>query len=190
MPSENKVKYGIKNVYYAVLTESNGTVTYGTPVRFPGARSISLQAQGDEVKWPADDTVYYQTYSNNGYSGTLNVARVIDSFAKDVLNEQLDDNDVLCEYSSLLGKQFALLFEFEGDYTGTRHVLYNCSVSRPDITGETIGGDNPIEPQEDVLNITCSPKIDDGLVKSKCTKDQGQTYTGWFSAVYLPTNVL
>lgn len=180
---ENKVKYGIKNVYYALLTETNGAVTYGTPVRFPGARSISLQAQGDEVKWPADDVTYFQTYANNGYSGTLTMARIIDSFREDVLAEVTDDSGVTSEYSNVIGKQFALMFEFEGDKNHTRHVLYNCTCSRPDIAGETIGGDETIEPEEEVLNITASPRIDNSAVKASCAEGSA-AYASWFSAVY------
>jgi phi13 family phage major tail protein len=184
MPTaENKVRYGIKNVYYALLTENNGAVTYGTPVRFPGARSMSLTASGDEVKWPADDTVYFQSFTNGGYSGTLVMARIIDSFREDVLSEQEDTNGVLSEYSDQLTKPFALLFEFEGDASHTRHVLYNCKVSRPDINAQTIGGDDPIEPQEETLNLTVLPRVDNALVQARCTEGAA-AYDNWFTAVY------
>ena len=44
----NKIKYNIKNVHVAVLTEieSNGEISYsyGTPHAIPGAVSLSLDA--------------------------------------------------------------------------------------------------------------------------------------------------
>lgn len=39
---KNKIKYNLKNVHYAVLTEDeSGSVSWGTPYRFP-VRSASL----------------------------------------------------------------------------------------------------------------------------------------------------
>ena len=46
----NKVKYGLKNVHAAILTETTTdgvtSYSYGTPKPVPGAVSISLEAQG------------------------------------------------------------------------------------------------------------------------------------------------
>ena len=79
----NKIKYGIKNVYYAICTLApNGSATYATPKALPGAVSISLDQQGDTNKFYADNIVYYTSVANNGYEGDLEVAMLTDDFLK------------------------------------------------------------------------------------------------------------
>lgn len=69
-----KIKYGLRNVYYAKATDDGtGNLTYATPVRIAGAVNMSLDAQGDTTPFYADDIVYFSSTANNGYSGTLEV---------------------------------------------------------------------------------------------------------------------
>lgn len=186
MPSNNnKVQYGIKNVYYAVATAgTGGALTYGTPVAIPGARSISLSASGENTKWYADDNVYFATDSNNGYEGDLTVALIPDSFRTDVLGEVLDAKGFYVEKSGAAAKEFALLFEFSGDQHATRHCMYRCTASRPDVAGNTV--EDTIEPQEQTITITAMPRITDLLVKTSCPAD-ADPYDDWFTAVQEPT---
>ena len=115
--ADNKVKFGLKNVHYAVLTVGeDGAATYDTPVPIPGAVNLSLDAAGDTSTFYADNMAYFVTAANDGYSGTLEMAVIPDSFRKDVLGEVEDETDkVLVENSSVEGKNFAFLFEFAGD---------------------------------------------------------------------------
>ena len=182
----NKIKYGLKKVYVAVQTETAGAYTYGTPTALPGAVSLSLDAQGEDTPFYADDCVYYRSNNNNGYSGTLELAYITDWFRINILGEDKDAKDVLFEKADGADKiYFAMMFEFDGDQHQVRHVMYNCSVSRPAVASST--KENSITPITETLNITCDPRLD-GLVKGKTTADTDSTvYNGWYSNVYTPT---
>ena len=124
MPNpENKVKFGLSNVYYAVQTVgSDGKITFGEPKRYPGAVSLSLDAQGDQSKFYAENVAYFVSTANDGYSGTLETALMPDSFAIDVLHETLDSTaKVLVENATVESAAFALLFQFDGDKHGTAY---------------------------------------------------------------------
>jgi len=177
----NKIKYGLRSVYYAVATEgSGGALTYATPVAIPGAVNLSLSAEGDTTPFYADDVVYFQTTANNGYSGTLEMALIPEGFKTDVLGETLS-NGVYVEKSNVTPKEFALLFEFQGDEKATRHAIFRCSCTRPDVASAT--KEASIEPQTETLNITAMPRINDYAVKASCPQTTASTYTNWFSAV-------
>ncbi|WP_071705056.1 major tail protein [Murdochiella vaginalis] len=192
MPEQNKVKYNIKNVYAAKLTETiaedgASTFAYATPKRIPGAVSLSLDAEGESSPFYADGIVYFRTVTNNGYSGDLEIALIPEWFRTEILQETLDAKGVLVENSNAAESvKFALLFEFDGDIKAIRHVLYNCTASRPSIASET--KEDTIEPGTETLSLTADPRSD-GLVKAK-TGDgtDATTYDGWYTAVYVPTN--
>ena len=186
----NKVKYNLKNVHAAKLTEtvSSGvtTYTYETPQAIPGAVSISLDAEGDSSPFYADGIVYFRSVANNGYSGDLEIALIPEWFRTDILQETLDSNGVLVERSDVTEQvKFALLFEFDGDINCIRHVLYNCTASRPSIESDT--KEDTIEPGTETLTLTADPRSD-GLVKCR-TGDTtaAATYSAWYSTVYTPS---
>ena len=182
----NKVKYNLKNVHAAKLTVGeDGTFTYGTPKAIPGAVSISLDAEGDSSPFYADGIVYFRSTANNGYSGDLEIALIPEWFRTEILKEVLDTNGVLVEHSDIMETaKFALLFEFDGDIRAIRHVLYNCSASRPSIESET--KEDSIEPGTEKLSLTADPRSD-GLVKSRTGDNtETETYQNWYKTVYTP----
>lgn len=186
----NKVKYNIKNVHAAKLTETvnNGvsTYSYATPKAIPGAVSISLDAEGETSPFYADGIVYFRSVTNNGYSGDLEIALIPEWFRTEILQEDLDAKGVLIENTNKLDTvKFALLFEFDGDKNAIRHVMYNCTASRPSIESET--KEDTIEPGTETLSITADPRSD-GLVKARTGDTTDETaYANWYKTVYIPT---
>ena len=182
----NKVKYNLKNVHAAKLTKGDdGNFTYDTPQAIPGAVSISLEAEGDSSPFYADGIVYFRSTANNGYSGDLEIALIPEWFRTEILQEVKDNNGVLVEHSDVTESvYFALLFEFDGDIKAIRHVLYNCTASRPAIESET--KEETIEPGTETLSLTADPR-EDGLVKSRTGDDTTDSvYRNWYQAVYVP----
>ena len=189
MPNTNKVKFGIKNVHYAVATiADDGSATYGTPVAMPGAVSLSLEPQGENTPFYADNIVYYMATANNGYSGDLELAQIPDSFKKDVLGFKEAGNGILYEDANAEAVHFALMFEFSGDKHARRHVMYNCTATRPTV-GSTTNTDTK-EPQTESTTITATsiyvPAIDTDVTKASCNAGDS-TYATWNEAVVQPT---
>ena len=189
--ADNKVKYGLKNVHYAVATiAADGSATYGTPKPWPGGVSLSLDAQGGTTKFRADNINYWVGQSNNGYEGDLETALIPESFRVDVLGETVDGNGVMLEDVDAKTVAFALLFQFEGDAKATRHVLYNCTATRPSVSGATT--DEEIEPQTETITITTGSVYfanyngGKNLAHGRCL--EGSTgYANFFSSVYVPS---
>ena len=181
----NKVKYNLKNTHYAVITTGeDGTVKFGTPVPMPGSVSLSLDANGEPENFYADGGVYYVINNNTGYEGDLELALIPESFRTDILKEELDEKGVLIENSEVELGTFALLFEFDGDQKHIRHVMYNCSASRPGIEGKT--NEDKKEVQTEKLTINAVP-LANGMVKAKTgNTTDATTYADWYKAVYMP----
>lgn len=186
-----KIKYGLSNVHYSVGTiAADGSATYATPVAFPGAVSLTLDAEGDRTPFYADNVEYWVGNANNGYSGSLEVALAVDDFKKDILGYTLDTNNVLYEDQNAPEVHFALIFQFEHDTKATRHVMYNCTASRPGSSGST--KNENVEPTTESIDLSASSiyvaALDKYLVKAETTETTSDAdYAGFLTAVYIPS---
>ena len=196
----NKVKYGLKNVHYALVTETVVTTgadagktvsSYGELKALAGAVSLSLSSSASKTVFRADDSDYYVSYGQGGYEGDLEVARVNEDFLKDVLSLVEDNDNILVESSAAFKtvNYFALVFEFDGDQRATKHCLYKCSASRPDIASQTTGENGSTDPQTETLTITAIPRVDEDKYIHLQTQETTSTAVieAWYSSVPVPT---
>ena len=183
----NKVRYGLKKAYYAVVTMSaDNEPSFGTPTKLPGAVSLTLDSNAEQEIFYADDIQYFIASANNGYDGTLEIALIPESFEKDCLGAQTDTDGLLVETASDSGSYFALLFEFTGDEKAIRHCLYYCKASRSSIEADTKGETTEVHTEE--LTFKASPLPDSEIIKAKtCNSTDEDRYDAWYTSVALPT---
>lgn len=185
-----RIRYGIKNAHYAGATDNgSGALTYDTPTAIPGAKSVSLDAQGDAVDEYADNINWWHGDTNNGYTGSIEFEDTdqADAFLEDVLGWEKDPvTGVVIEKASDVAKEFALGWQFELNGTadtGKRIWMYRVKASRPSIAGQTKEGN--ITVATNTVNITCLPRLSDDAVKRSCTSSDS-VYANWFTDVENP----
>src|SRR5574344_302631 len=150
-----KVKFGFKNAYYAKLINTAGVISYATPKKLNGAVSMTLSPVGEDVEFYADDSLYFSDITNNGYDGTLELALISEDFAKEILGEVADSNDVLAENAVGVSNPFALLCEFTTDDGNKKFVFYHCTASRPELSGTTKSASKEVKTE--TLNLKIRP---------------------------------
>lgn len=182
--NENKVEFGLKNVHYAIGTPNgNGDYTYGTPKAWPGAVNLNMDPSGEQEVFRADDVDYFVVNGAGGYEGTLEMARVIDQVRQDLLGDELIDG-VLVEFDNKEAVVFALLWEFDGDQRARRHVMYGCTMTRPNLSGATTGENNQKTPQTQTVNIKSTAGPDHKAKASTNASTPAATYDGWYQSVF------
>lgn len=180
-----KVRFGLKNVHYAVLTEGT-TPSWGTPVAIPGAVALDLAQEGSRDNFYADNVTYYVTFSDNGYTGSLEVAKIPEAMLSDIWGMTANTSGVIIENSTTEPKPFALLFQTDTDDGETKVCLYRCFADRPNIGSSTI--EDTKTPQTQTINISAVPVINgplDGIVSAMTGETVATAVaSAWFSAVY------
>lgn len=180
MADKNKVRFGLKNVHVCSITEDAGAITYGKPTAWKGAKSLTLDPEGDTNTYYADNTAYFATNTNNGYSGSLEMSEIPEEIEKMIFNVVTTEEGNLAEDANLLPNNVALMFQFEGDVNATKYIFYKVVFSRPNVEGET--KEESTDPKTTSMDITAIPveKDDHQWVRSKCRKDD-TNYENFFS---------
>jgi phi13 family phage major tail protein len=156
-------------------------------VKVPGAVSITLDADGEISPFYADGIKYYIATSNQGYTGSLEMARIPDRMLIDIWGMEKDNNGVLIENVEKQFKDFALMFEIDGDAKSQRFCLFKVSATRPQIASQT--NTETKEPQTQTMDISATPLLSNNNVLAKTTADTSdEQFNNWFQQVYTPAN--
>ena len=184
----NKVKFGLEQVHIAFKSADG----YETPQAIPGAVNLTMNPEGGETAFYADNRKYYSRFTNNGYSGTLEMALVPDDVLAEMLGWEVDDMGMLVEVADGQPKEFALLGLVLGDERDRRFVYYNCIASRPADNAATTT--DSATPTTETLNVTVLPMDHDGkkIVKSVIERDEtnAAVFDAWYEDVALPGAVV
>lgn len=181
--AENKVKFGLDDVWIAKELETADT--YGTPFRLPGAVSLTLDPNGDENSFYADNMIYYQTYANQGYTGDLEIAAITEQFDKEIFGiEEEEDTFIHVEKRDAVISRFAMSFRIQGDKYARRYWMYGCTCSRASTEAGTTNESK--EPQTDTLSLTVAG-LDNGVVRIRTTeKTPTEVIATWNEKVRFP----
>lgn len=189
--AENKVRFGLKNVYYSVLTEGS-TNSFATPVVVPGAVSMTLDSNVSNGTFYADNISYYKTFANNGYTGTLELARIPDSMLQDIFGMTVGSDKILYEASGVDPKPFAMMFQIEGDQQEELNVLYRVvPTSKPSAGSQTV--EETVEPVTQSFDFEALPLVtgvaaQQGLIKGRTRTDTTTAIrSAWFTQVQIKT---
>ena len=186
-----RVNFGLSNVHYCTksVNAQTGAVTFSTPVAWPGAVSLSLDPEGDTNTFYADNIPYAVFETNNGFSGTLEVADIPDAVATALLGWRTDTDGNLVETTESKLAEFCLLFEVSSNDKAMGYTYYNCILSRPNQSAST--STESSDPDTNTLDIAATP-IDNGSginvvrTRTKFASDSART-TFFTTAPELPT---
>lgn len=155
MPN-NKVTYGLKNVYYSKATEgTDGKWTFTTPVTLPGAQEFTNDIVGGSTNVNADDQIILSLSQLAGRTLTLKLTELTDEFKVDILGYKKLTNGNIVEITNAQPVTFALGFEIQGDLKARRIWFYLCSVTPINESSKTKA--DSIEVNAITLNITSKP---------------------------------
>lgn len=182
---KNKVLFGLSNVYVAKQT---GDGEFDTPIHIPGAVNMTVDPEGDQEVFYADNMNYYTANSNAGYSLELEIADIPNEIMAWMLGWRIDDNGALVEIADGVPTPFALLFDVQGDKKPRSAVYYNVTATRPSDEWSTTEDSTTVTTK--TLPCTAAPMRykDENIVKSVIEESEtnSEIYKTFRSKVYMP----
>ena len=128
MADNNKVEFGISDLYIGTYTDNNGTITMGTAYHQKGAISLSVEPSESSNEFYADNVIYWAGFSDNGFSGTLEVARFDTDAKKNFFGYAETSGGGIAAIKGANRPKVYLCFATQGDAEERRVIIYNVSL--------------------------------------------------------------
>ena len=196
-----KVKFGLSNVHFFVLTETTDpqtgeiTMSYGAAIACPGAVNLTLDVADTESEpFYADDGVYYLPPAQpGGYTGTLEVALIPDALKLALMAYKKDTDDVMIEVGETKNVYAAFTFEVDNDEKARRLVYYKASLGQPSVSAATTEATKT--PTTETIPLTVIPTAkkftfdneEMTVISGYSTPEtDAAVYSSWHTAPHLP----
>lgn len=186
MADSNTVTFGLENVHFCTYTvDSYGDVTLGTPVHQPGAVSLEVSPSEDNYIFYADNVSYFSQFIDNGFEGSLEVAKFDDAFKTAFLGyvALASATGGIAQVKGAIRPKVAMIWEFRGDAQKRRVIAYNIALGAINRTYSTL--EDSVEVATETININCTGDNATGIVMSTFNEDDA-AYSTMFTAPPVP----
>lgn len=163
MADNNKVEFGLSNLYVGTYTvAAGGTVTLGTPFHQVGAVSMTLDVESEENSFFADNVKYWSGYTDNGFTGSIEVARFDTDFKTQFLGYQTLTDGGVAQIKGATKPLCYVCWQAEGDVEARRCIMYGVSLGA--IAREFSTIEESKEPVTESIDITVTGDNGTGIV--------------------------
>ena len=183
MSDTNKVRFGLSNVYMGTYTDNNGSVTLGTPKAQKGAVNLSLDPEAEENTFWADNVKYYVTNQDNGFSGSLEVAKFDDAVKTDFLGYVALTGGGIAHVKGAAKPKVYIMGQAEGDSKKRRFILYNVTLGQ--IQFEAATTEDAVEPATETIDINVTGDNKTGITMAEYLEGEG-AYSSMFTTPPVP----
>ena len=186
MADTNTVTFGLENVHFCTYSfDSYGDVVLGTPVHQPGAVSLEVSPSEEDYNFYADNIAYFSQFIDNGFEGSLEVAKFDDTFKTNFLGYVALDNSTggIAQVKGAIRPKVAIIWEFKGDAQKRRCIAYNVALGAIQRTYSTL--EDSVEVATETINVNCTGDNATGIVISTFTEDDA-AYSTMFTAPPVP----
>ena len=159
MAKKKLVRFGVKNVRYAVSTEG----VYGTPKDLAYANSISLEADYEEQNLYGDNEIIGVLGDDKGKTGVLSVINLETDYEID-MKRALEIENGLAEIQQRSSVKHALYFETNGQEDGQsitiKRWLFGVTTGKPSETYNQTTDNPTINPYDYPLKVLGTVLLD------------------------------